>query len=78
MRSEGHMDMDVLLVSPRAAARMCGVSKSHFYSLQSAGRTPMPIKLGRATRYPVTEIREWVEAGCPPRDRWLVLKGGAK
>jgi predicted DNA-binding transcriptional regulator AlpA len=65
-----------LLLDARAAARLCGVSRSHFLAMHSAGRVPMPIRLGRRTLWRGAELATWIEAGCPSRDRWHALKGG--
>ena len=64
-----------LLVSAKEAARICGIGRSLWCSLQSAGRVPMPIRLGRRTLWRVAELAEWVEAGCPPRHIWEARKG---
>ena len=67
-----------LLVPAAEAARLCGVSRAFWYSLLSAGRTPVPIRLGRRTLWRVSELKEWVEAGCPARERWEALKGAKR
>ncbi len=36
----------------------------------SAGRIPRPQRIGRAKRWRVAEISDWVEAGCPSRREW--------
>ena len=56
-----------LLVDTPAAAKLCGVSERHFLTLKTAGRTPAPVKLGKAVRFPVEHLRAWVRMGCPPR-----------
>ena len=64
-----------LLVDAREAARLCGVSRSTFWALHSAGKVPLPVHLGRRTLWRVSELAAWTEAGAPPRDRWQVLRG---
>ena len=59
-----------LLLDARAAARLCGVSRSHFLAMHSAGKIPMPIRLGRRTLWRGAELAAWIEAGCPSRERW--------
>lgn len=59
----------VLLTASQAAA-MCGVGRSTWWKLHSAGKVPAPIKLGGATRWRSHELLEWIEVGCPSRDRW--------
>lgn len=31
---------------------------------------PRPVPLGRRTIWRVAELEEWVNAGCPARERW--------
>jgi predicted DNA-binding transcriptional regulator AlpA len=57
-------------VDATEAARLCGVSRAHWWKLDSSGRCPAPIRLGRRCLWRVDELRAWMAAGCPPRDRW--------
>ena len=72
------MEGEPLLVDAAGAAKMLGISRSHFYNLRELGRIgPTGIKLGgKSVRYSTAELREWCRASCPPRDRWLTGKGG--
>lgn len=65
-----------LLLDARAAAKLCGVSRSHFLALHSAGKVPLPVRLGRRTLWRGAELAAWIDAGCPARDRWQATKGG--
>ena len=65
-----------LLLTAEQAAALAGVSRSHWWSLHSAALVPMPIKLGRATRWRRDELEQWVAAGCPPRHEWNQREGG--
>jgi predicted DNA-binding transcriptional regulator AlpA len=65
-----------LLVDAAAASRLYGVSRTSFYQLRALGRVVRPIRLGkRIVRWRVREIKMHIEAGCPPVDRWELLKG---
>jgi predicted DNA-binding transcriptional regulator AlpA len=66
---------DKLLVSAGEAAVLCSVSRSLWWSMHSAGKVPLPIRLSRRTLWRADELREWTKAGCPARDRWLTMKG---
>ncbi len=59
----------------KAAAGLCGVSRSHFLALHSAGKVPLPVRLGRRTLWRTSELDAWIQAGCPARDRWQARKG---
>ena len=67
-----------LLLDARAAAKLCGVSRSHFLAMHSAGKVPLPVRLGRRCLWRVAELAAWIEARCPARDRWENVKKGAR
>lgn len=67
-----------LLVDSRRASRLCGISRSSWYSLLSAGRIgPPTIKLNGRCLYSVSDLTEWVasrnpETGLlPTREQWI-------
>jgi len=59
-----------LLVDARAAARLCDISRTLWFSLLASGRAPRGLRLGRCRRWSVAELEAWTQAGCPPRARW--------
>jgi len=59
-----------LLLNGDALARLLQVSKRSLMRLRSAGKLPRPVQLGRSVRWRSNEIREWVDAGCPPLVIW--------
>jgi len=66
-----------LAVGIAEAAAMIGISQSHLFAMQRVGKFgPRAIRLGRSRRFLVAEIRDWLQAGAPPRQRWETVKGG--
>ena len=63
------------LIDAAAAARLCGVSKSGWWAFHAAGRCPLPVRLGRATRWRRDELSDWIDAGCPSRSKWTWKPG---
>ncbi|MFC1739613.1 helix-turn-helix domain-containing protein [Planctomycetota bacterium] len=64
-----------LLVSAEQAAAMLSIGRTHFYSMLSSGTIgPMAHKFGRRSLFSVQELRDWVSAGMPPRQRWIEQK----
>lgn len=64
-----------------AAAGLFGLSERQWWRLHSAGRIPLPLRLGRACRWSIDGsdgLRAWAEAGCPPRDRWEEMRAGSE
>ncbi len=49
-------------------------SPRHVERLNSSGRLPRPIRIGRLVRWPHDEITAWIHAGCPDRRRWRALR----
>ena len=60
------------------ADRLGGVSLRHIRRLDSAGKIPRPIRLGRSVRWPVQEIKDWMDAGAPDRRTWEAMKGARR
>ena len=63
-----------LLVDAHEAAALCGIGRTLWLQLASAGRVPMPVRLGRRVLWRREELAAWTEAGCPGRDRWTALR----
>ena len=54
------------------------VSLRHLRRLDSAGKLPKPIRLGRSVRFAVAEVNAWLAAGAPDRQRWEAMKGSQR
>jgi len=67
-----------LLVDAREAAALCGIGRSLWLGLHSAGRVPLPVRLGRRVLWRREELADWIAAGCPGRDRWQAMTGLTK
>ena len=57
---------ETLLVPAETVAKMLSISVRSLWRLLSAGRLVPPVRLGRSVRWRVTEVRRWIDAGCPP------------
>ena len=70
-------EISPLAVDAADAARLLGISPAHLFSLKAQGKFgPAPMRLGRAVRYRVDELKAWLGAGCPSRSKWLALSAG--
>ena len=65
----------LLAMSAADLAARLEVSLRHLRRLDSAGKLPRPVRLGRSVRWPVTEIESWLNAGGPDRQRWQAIRG---
>lgn len=74
-----NVDADALLqplaVNGPAAARLLGLSARTWRRLDAAGQVPQALRVGGSRRWSVAELRDWIEAGCPARARWVQLRG---
>jgi predicted DNA-binding transcriptional regulator AlpA len=63
-----------LLLAARQAAALCGVSVATWHRWAAAGRCPAPLRPSPGVvRWRAAELRQWTEAGCPPRREWEAL-----
>ncbi len=70
----GSVGVVPLLLDAKDAAALCGVSRSHWLAMHSQGKTPSPVRMGRAVRWNRPELGDWIEAGCPARQQWLAMR----
>ena len=54
-----------MLITVKDLARMLSVSERSVWRLVSAGRIPIPIKIGSFVRWHRDEIEHWIQQGCP-------------
>lgn len=59
-----------ILIDAKAAAVLCGVGRTTWLTLASAGKTPAPVRLGRRVLWRRDELKSWIAAGCPARQQW--------
>lgn len=57
------------LLTIKMVAELLQVSTRHVHRLADGGNMPLPLRLGGARRWDVTELERWVADGCPPKPR---------
>lgn len=72
------MSHSPFLIDAQDVSLLLSVSERHVWSLHSAGRLPLPVRLGRTTRWRADELRAWLDAGCPERSRWEQQREGSR
>jgi predicted DNA-binding transcriptional regulator AlpA len=60
-------DAEPLLVRAPEAAYLCGISEASWHRLSAAERTPAPVRLGGSVLWRVSDLKLFVEWGCPDR-----------
>lgn len=66
--------LDPEALSSTQAAQLCGISRSTWLKMQTTGRIPRPVHLGRCVRWLRSELLAWLHAGAPPRERWEAIR----
>ena len=78
--SEAHNESSVavepLLLNIADTAKVLSISKPLLYQMLSDGRFGLiGIRFGRKRLFSVDELKSWIQAGCPCRERWLRIRG---
>lgn len=63
-----------LLIDTKTLAKLLAISKAHLYRLQAEEALLAPIQVGHVKRWRLTEVLEWIEAGCPPQNMWNAMR----
>ena len=58
-------EREPLLITARQLAGKLNVSTRTLWRMLSAGRLPVPIRVGGIVRWRIEEIEKWILAGCP-------------
>lgn len=67
--------MNQISIPASKVAELLAISERHVRKLNSEGRIPRPISLGRCVRWSVEELSRWQTAGAPDRATWDKLNG---
>ncbi len=58
------------LVTVQEVARSLKVSVRQVWKLRAAGQLPGPVRVARSVRWRAVDLADWVEMGCPSRERF--------
>jgi len=63
-----------LCVDRAGLAALLDVSVRQVDRLDSGGKLPAPLALGRCKRWSVEEVKAWIGAGAPRRSLWASIR----
>ena len=66
--------IEPLLLSAAEAAKTLGISIRLLQSLNSSGRLPLPVRLGRRCLWSREELADWIRCGSPSREKWVQMR----
>jgi predicted DNA-binding transcriptional regulator AlpA len=69
-KARAQLTTERVAIPVSAVAQTLDVSERHVWALNSSGRLPRPIRLGRAVRWDRRELEQWIAAGAPTREAW--------
>jgi predicted DNA-binding transcriptional regulator AlpA len=76
MKSSNIVAEQPMVLSAMRLSQRLGVSLRHIRRMDSAGKLPRPIRLGKVVLWKVDEINAWLNAGAPDRKTWEQMKKG--
>ena len=66
---------DDVLLNVKALASLLGVHPVTLRRMEYGGKLPKPLRLAaHSIRWRTGEIRAWIAAGCPVREKWEMLR----
>ena len=71
------VELPPLLVDTTGLSRLLARSRASLARDEAAGRLPAALRIGGGKRWRLSEIRDWVEAGCPSRRVWEAMRAAA-
>ncbi|UCD49796.1 MAG: helix-turn-helix domain-containing protein [Phycisphaerales bacterium] len=78
MTNRAKEDANAMVFSARALARHLGFSERTVRRLDSSGRLPAPVRIGRSVRWLRSDIEGWLDAGTPDRKKWNQMEEGGQ
>ena len=66
--------VEPLAVGAQQLGKPLSLSKRTIHRPDSSGHFPRAVRMGRAKRWLVDEIQEWLRAGAPSREDWERMK----
>ena len=64
------------LLDAHTVAELLSCSVRHVERMNSAGKLPQALHVGRLRRWRRVELLGWLDAGCPDRRTWAGLREG--
>jgi predicted DNA-binding transcriptional regulator AlpA len=67
-----------VLIDGAEVCRLASIGPTLFHAMRKSGLFgPRVIRIGAAVRFDASEVRAWLLAGCPAKNRWAFLRDTA-
>lgn len=70
--------MDILVVRAKELAKLLSISIVSIRRMDSGGLLPKPLRLGGCVVWNLAEIKTWLSAGSPNREKWQAIVAASK
>jgi predicted DNA-binding transcriptional regulator AlpA len=67
-----------LVVDAKRLAKLLCAGVRTVRTWDAAGKLPAPIRIGGRVVWRVDEIRAWLDAGAPDREKWAAIRAARK
>lgn len=64
---------DPLLLNAVKTAEVLDIARSTLYQWDEQGRIPQPVRIGARIYWRYDELKNWIAAGAPAREKWLTI-----
>lgn len=65
------LDMPMLIDTEQILKLLGGLSRAAYHKAKNNGRfAPETIKIGKKVLHRYQEVKDWINAGCPPKTKW--------
>jgi predicted DNA-binding transcriptional regulator AlpA len=62
------------LIDVKKLSKFLSIPQATIYEHNVMGKIPAPLKIGKKLLWRIDEIKEWLNAGAPGRQKWESIK----
>jgi predicted DNA-binding transcriptional regulator AlpA len=67
------------LIDTKEFAAILKLGRTRIFEMKASGQLPRCLKIGRSVRWRLSDVNEWIQAGCPSLERFeQIRKAGVR